>query len=224
MLWVCVVFALSFTPATVSIEATVCDCTTPAHMGILQFSDENCRPEEDLSSAFPLTYVVYTEKRAEAKFPGKLCARWKIQKHVSVDFFGLTVVITDKIVLDTTLIECQIIYESHRCNDQQMKLEGNKYVFDEEHDESGYWLQTIITEKVNCFLERVPLYQQTEGSDFCTPIGTASATSWQPDAQPPHPHLGYDLHTNVRTKSPRARSGRSHFEVYRDSREISTHG
>ena len=177
MLWVCVLFALGFTPTTVAIEATVCDCTTPAHMGILQFSDENCRPEEDLASALPMTYAVYTEKRAEAKFPGQLCARWKIQKHVSVDFFGLTVVVTDKIALDTSLIECQIMYESHRCNDQQMKLVGNKYVFDEEPSESGYWLQTIITEKVNCVLERVPLYQQTEGSDFSTPIGTASATS-----------------------------------------------
>jgi hypothetical protein len=139
MLWVCVVFALSFTPATVSIEATVCDCTTPAHMGILQFSDENCRPEEDLASDLPVTYVAYNEKWAEAKFHGQLCARWKIQKHVSVDFYGLTVVVTDKMALDTSLIECQIMYESHRCNDQQMNLVGNKYVFDEEPSESGYW-------------------------------------------------------------------------------------
>ena len=73
MLWVCVVFTLGFfTPATVAIEATVCDCTTPAHMGILQFSDENFRPEEDLVSALPVTYVVNTERRADTKFPGQL--------------------------------------------------------------------------------------------------------------------------------------------------------
>ena len=41
-------------------------------------------------------------------------------------------VVTEKIALDTSLIECQIMYESHRCNDQQMKLVGNKYVSDEE--------------------------------------------------------------------------------------------
>ena len=48
-------------------------------------------------------------------------------------------------------------------------------MFDEELSESGYWFQTIITEKVISVLERVALYQQTEGSDFSTPIGTASA-------------------------------------------------
>jgi hypothetical protein len=164
-------------PSPLALNATVCDCTKPLHMGILQFSDEDCRPEEDHSSSLTVKYSVYTERRAEAKFPGQLCARWKIQKHISVDFFGLVVIVTDKVALDTSFTECQIMYESHRCNDQLMVLKENKYVFDEEPSESGYWLQTIITEKVNCVLEKVPLYQQTEGSEFSTPIGTASATT-----------------------------------------------
>jgi hypothetical protein len=40
-------------------------------------------------SALPVTYVVNTERRAETKFPGQLCARWKIQKHVSIVFFRI---------------------------------------------------------------------------------------------------------------------------------------
>jgi hypothetical protein len=63
------------------------------------------------------------------------------------------VIVTDKVALDTSFTECQIMYESHRCNDQLMVLKENKYVFDEEPSDSGYWLQTIITEKVNCVLE-----------------------------------------------------------------------
>ncbi|EFX78021.1 hypothetical protein DAPPUDRAFT_105644 [Daphnia pulex] len=134
-------------PSSLALNATVCDCTKPLHMGILQFSDEDCRPEEDHSSSLTVKYSVYTERRAKAKFPGQLCARWKIQKHISVDFFGLVVIVTDKVALDTSFTECQIMYESHRCNDQLMVLKENKYVFDEEPSESGYWLQTIITEK-----------------------------------------------------------------------------
>ena len=40
MLWVCVLFALGFTPATVAIEATVCDCT---HRPIWAFSNSRTR-------------------------------------------------------------------------------------------------------------------------------------------------------------------------------------
>jgi hypothetical protein len=107
-------------------------------MGILQISDEDCRPDDNTAAAIPVTYSVYTEKRAEAKFAGQLCARWKIQKHISVDFFGLTVVVSDKVALETSLSECQIMHETHRCNEHQMVLVGNKYIFDKEPSETGY--------------------------------------------------------------------------------------
>ncbi len=47
-------------PSSLALNATVCDCTKPLHMGILQFSDEDCRPEEDHSFSLTVKYSLYT--------------------------------------------------------------------------------------------------------------------------------------------------------------------
>ncbi|EFX66266.1 hypothetical protein DAPPUDRAFT_116561 [Daphnia pulex] len=158
-------------PSSLALNATVCDFSKPLQMGILQFSPEDSRPDEDHSSSLTLTNTPYTPKDAPRQNSlDNYVPDGRSKKKNSVDFFGLVVIVTDKVALDTSFTECQIMYESHRCNDQLMVLKENKYVFDEEPSDSGHWLQTIITEKVNCVLEKVPLYQQTEGR-------TASATT-----------------------------------------------
>ncbi|EFX73808.1 hypothetical protein DAPPUDRAFT_252701 [Daphnia pulex] len=43
---------------------------------------EYCRSDQKKADLQPVEYSVYTESRAETKFPGFLCARWKLQKHI----------------------------------------------------------------------------------------------------------------------------------------------
>jgi hypothetical protein len=89
-------------------------------------------------------YSVYTEIRAETKFPGFVFARWKQQKHITMSFFDQKVIVPDKVGLDTSLMECWTMYESLRCNEQPMEITKNKLVFDQEPTENGWWLSTVV--------------------------------------------------------------------------------
>jgi hypothetical protein len=71
----------------VAFKVTVCDCSEPLQTGILQFSDDNCVPDQKKADLQPVRYSVYTEIRAETKISGLLCARCKQQKHITTIFF-----------------------------------------------------------------------------------------------------------------------------------------
>ena len=166
-----------YVTSPVAFQVTVCDCSEPLQTGIIQFSDEDCHPEQKQADVHPVEYSVYTEIRGETKFPGFLCARWKQQKHITMSFFGQRVIVPDKIALETSPMECWTMYESRRCNDNPMTISENKFVFDQEPAEDGWWLSTIVSETVNCVVEKVQLYQEDEGHSFPTPLGTASASA-----------------------------------------------
>ncbi|EFX63785.1 hypothetical protein DAPPUDRAFT_118847 [Daphnia pulex] len=161
----------------VAFKVTVCDCSEPLQTGILQFSDEDCRSDQKKADLQPVEYTVYTESRAETKFPGFLCARWKQQKHITTSFFGQKVIVPDKVALDTSPMECWTMYESRRCNEQPMEITENKFVFDQEPAENGWWLSTVVLETINCVVEKIQLFQEIERDTFPTPVGMASAAA-----------------------------------------------
>ncbi|EFX63573.1 hypothetical protein DAPPUDRAFT_119105 [Daphnia pulex] len=160
-----------------ALEITVCDCEQASQKGILQFSDEDCQPEKNENRTNAVNYSVYTEKREELKFPGYICARWKQIKHITTSFFGQKVVVPDKIALETSPLECLTMYESRRCNEQPMTINDKKIFYDQEPVEDGWWLETVTVETINCAVEKIQLYQETEGESFSTPLGIAPATA-----------------------------------------------
>ena len=83
----------------------------------------------------------------------------------------------DKIALDTSPLQCLTMYESRRCNEQPMTISKNKFFYDKEPNEEGWWLKTISTETINCAVEKVLLYQEIEGENFSTPLGIVSAAA-----------------------------------------------
>ncbi|EFX60765.1 hypothetical protein DAPPUDRAFT_123048, partial [Daphnia pulex] len=69
------------------------------------------------------------------------------------------------------------MYESRRCNEQPMTINDNKFFYDQEPVEDGWWLETVTVETINCAVEKIQLYQETEGESFSTPLGIAQATA-----------------------------------------------
>ncbi|EFX74023.1 hypothetical protein DAPPUDRAFT_109336 [Daphnia pulex] len=134
-------------------------------------------PKKNENRTNAVNYSVYTEKREELKFPGYICARWKQIKHITTSFFGQKVVVPDKIALETSPLECLTMYESRRCNEQPMTINDNKFFYDQEPVEDGWWLETVTVETINCAVEKIQLYQETEGESFSTPLGIAPATA-----------------------------------------------
>ncbi|KAK4030293.1 hypothetical protein OUZ56_023281 [Daphnia magna] len=130
-------------------------------MGIIQFSDSNCKPETNNTDTVQVKYTVYSDERAA----------WINIRRITKTFFGQLVIVPDKISIDTTPSECYDMINNKRCGEHHMTLSDNKYEI------VGYWLQTIDLEILNCVLEQVQLYQQMEDEDFSTPIGKASAKS-----------------------------------------------
>ncbi|KAK4017830.1 hypothetical protein OUZ56_033676 [Daphnia magna] len=158
-------------------ETTVCDCSEPKNMGIIQFSDSNCKPETNTTDTMQVKYTVYSDERAAVKFPGFICAQWKNISRITKTFFGQLVIVPDKISIDTTPSEFYDMINNKKCGEYPMTFSDNKYVFGRDPGIVGYWLQTIDLEILNCVLDQVQLYQQMEDEDFCTPIGKASAKS-----------------------------------------------
>ncbi|KAK4007114.1 hypothetical protein OUZ56_012275 [Daphnia magna] len=58
------------------------------------------------TSAVPVRYVVYSDERAAVKFPGFICAELRNIHRVTMNFFGQTVIVPEKIPIDTTASEC----------------------------------------------------------------------------------------------------------------------
>lgn len=97
-------------------ETTICDCSEPLRMGILQFSDTNCRPKENDKNNVLVKYGVYSEERAAVHFPGYICAKWKNIKNITMSFFGQVVIVPDKISIDRTPSECNDMINHKKCN------------------------------------------------------------------------------------------------------------
>ncbi|KAK4017791.1 hypothetical protein OUZ56_033597 [Daphnia magna] len=158
-------------------ETTVCDCSEPLNMGIIQFPDADCKPKMNSTSAVPVRYVVYSDEGAAVKFPGFICAKWRNIHRVTMNFFGQTVIVPEKIPIDTTASEFYKMIYTKKCEGYEMTLSDEKYVFSHEPRSDGYWMRTVDWETLNCALEQVQLFQQVEVEDFPTPIGKASATA-----------------------------------------------
>ena len=170
-------FFLPFLLLSNQIQVKVCDCNNPKQLGILQFADGECEPEENKQEKTDVEYEVFTDVRATIKFPAYICGRWKQIKHISTNFFGQIVVVPDKIPLETTAEECRIMQEGRKCNEFPMTVSGKNWRYTEEPEEIGYWLRTITVFSISCTLEEVMLFQEKEESPVSTPLGVANASA-----------------------------------------------
>lgn len=160
-----------------AIVTTVCDCSKPITRGIIQFADGNCEANTETPPTTFVKYEVYTEQREAVKFPAFVCGRWKMIKHITVTFFGNIVVVPERIAMDTTPAECQIMQQSLRCGEQPMTNSDNKWTYNDSPSEDGYWLRTTTVFVINCMFEEITLIQEKESGIIETPLGTANATT-----------------------------------------------
>lgn len=163
--------------ASLAVEKTVCECTNPTQVGILQFADGNCEAPAKPEQVTDVTYSVYTEQRAALTFPASVCGRWKQIRHITTNFLRQEIVVPDKVPMETSAAECQIMRQSLRCNDKPMTLSDNKWSYNEEPEIVGYWLYTVTVEIINCAVEEISLLQEKEEDDLITPLGSAKATA-----------------------------------------------
>ncbi|KAK4037964.1 hypothetical protein OUZ56_029987 [Daphnia magna] len=115
--------------------------------------------------------IVMTDKKAAFNFPGYICGRWKSIKHITVNFGGQVITVPERIAMETTAIECNIMRQSKRCNESPMMKSENKWIFNQEPKDVGYWLRTTTVVKVNCMLEEVVLSRIDKGDMMSTPLG-----------------------------------------------------
>ncbi|KZS07329.1 Uncharacterized protein APZ42_028972 [Daphnia magna] len=109
-------------------ETAVCDCSEPKNMGIIQFSDSNCKPETNNTDTVQVKYTIYSNERAAVKFPGFICAQWINIRRITKTFFGQLVIVPDKISIDTTPSECYDMINNKRCGEHHMTF-GEKICF-----------------------------------------------------------------------------------------------
>jgi hypothetical protein len=59
-----------------------------------------------------------TDKKAAYNFPGFICSRWRNTKHITENFLGQLIVVPERIAIDTSAIQCDIMRQSLRCGDK----------------------------------------------------------------------------------------------------------
>ncbi|KZS01617.1 Uncharacterized protein APZ42_001675, partial [Daphnia magna] len=117
-----------------------------------------------------------TDKKAAFNFPGYICGRWKSIKHITINFVGQVINVPERIAMETTLVECDIMRQSRRSNESPMMKSENKWIFNQEPEDVGYWLRTPTVVTVNCMLEEVVLSRIDEGDMINTPLGKANVS------------------------------------------------
>ena len=134
-------------------RTTICDCKNPTKTGLMQFASTKCSPQPLPHNFKPVTYDVFSTQHQAAKFPAVICARWKNVKQITMNFFAQTVVVPQTIPLETSAIECRIMQQGRRCNDQPMTIVDRKWIYNQEPSDGGSWLSTITEETIACTLE-----------------------------------------------------------------------
>ena len=166
---------LLFLASVAAFSTTICNCNKPKGVGLLQFSDGSCEPAKRAEKT-KVDYRVMTDKKAAFTFPGYICARWKAIKNITVNFVGQVIIVPERMAMETTAIECDIMRQSRRCNDNPMTRSENKWVFNQEPDDVGYWLRTTTDLAVNCMMEEIILSRINEGDIIDTPLGKTNVS------------------------------------------------
>ncbi|KAK4014071.1 hypothetical protein OUZ56_026617 [Daphnia magna] len=86
------------------------------------------------------------------------------------------ITVPERIAMETTAVECDIMRQSRRCNESPMMKSENKWIFNQEPEDFGYWLRTTTVVTVNCMLEEVVLSRIDEGDMINTPLGKTNVS------------------------------------------------
>ncbi|KZS00346.1 Uncharacterized protein APZ42_003371, partial [Daphnia magna] len=86
------------------------------------------------------------------------------------------ITVPEHIAMETTAIECDIMRQSRRCNESKMMKSENKWIFNQEPEDFGYWLRTTTVVTVNCMLAEVFLSRIDEGDMINTPLGKTNVS------------------------------------------------
>jgi hypothetical protein len=117
-----------------------------------------------------------TDKKAAYNFPGFICSRWKNTKHITENFLGQVIVVPERISIETSQVQCDIMRQSLRCEENPMIKTDNKWTFTKDPETVGYWLRTITVENINCLFEEISIAHEDEGDIIRTPLGKANIT------------------------------------------------
>lgn len=171
MILLTILFLIPYQPVTQAIEKTVCDCSTPENVGVLNIPEQRC----DIKPIKPTTYAVEYTARSEMQevqqINAYICATWKNIKHTTMNIFGQTITVRDKLVTETSEEECQIIYKTKKCNHEAMTPDGNLWTYDIEPEEQYAWMRTLTYHTIGCSVEEVKLDLQEEKTSLETPLG-----------------------------------------------------
>ncbi|KZS05634.1 Uncharacterized protein APZ42_031125 [Daphnia magna] len=86
------------------------------------------------------------------------------------------ITVLKRITMETTAVECDTMRHSRRCNESSMMKSENKWIFNQEPEDVGYWLRTTPVGTVNCMLEEVVLSRIDEEDMINTPLGKANVS------------------------------------------------
>jgi hypothetical protein len=101
-------FFLSLIVSTSAFKVTLCDCTKHlTGIGLLTFSDGDCEPATKIGKT-RVEYRIMTDKKQLIIFLD-LYVLDGFTKHITENFLGQLIIVPERIAIDTSAIQCDII-------------------------------------------------------------------------------------------------------------------
>ena len=197
MLLILILILTSSLPDNLAFQRTVCDCSSPQTMGIINIPEQRCDTQNEKPTYYPVQYTAQSKMHEFQQLNAYICASWKNIKHTTMNIFGQVITVRDKIVMETSEEECRIIYKTKKCNHESMTPDANLWTYNVEPEEQYAWMRTLIYHTIGCSAEEIKIETQEGKSTVETPLGPVplSNTSYS------HNHLIIVLENNQITTS-----------------------
>lgn len=151
---------------------TACNCTKPQYLGVVNLGKYSRFPLEPLKSNFTMVeYTLFDNHTMDRIFRGYACKLWKRRVRVTTFITFSTDTVYYELPLMASRNECWELVRTRPCNGQDMKIDGNVWMYEHPpHPNLKYW-DTIQTEVLQCMLEDVSLKQPPQSDSIYTITG-----------------------------------------------------
>lgn len=162
---------------TLTMQPTVCECSKPEKIGLLQFSDEQCETTIPKPKTTPVEFQLITTRKDTRQITGYLCSRGNHYVTTSTNLLFESFEIPDRIPIDTSVKECQKMRSKKMCEDEHMDFEDDKWSFTKAPKPEYRWMTKVERYLTNYFLEEIHLVRETSEPVIMTPLGKVNATT-----------------------------------------------
>ena len=163
--------------AVASMNITVCDCSQPKTIGLLDAELPSYCQETVAENPVIKKYQFFIKEEPHAHWDGFVCRTWVKTKKIEGFFFGGYDTTFTTSVRPMAEKECWEMVQYHRCFENGMEGAKDSFAFTASPVGPGAWMQTKEYGIINCLLQRITLRKDCVKCPITSPYGILTNNS-----------------------------------------------